>query len=362
MDDANRVITPDIHDMDDDSDAYTLAAALVYLRLPNIAPYPPIPGAGTRTFYRDKVVSICSTVAAQGVPTDVDARSRNPLGYILAADMINLGTADPIVDASFRAWIVSWLPQVRTTHDNRPNNQGLFAGGTRVAADIALGDAASVADETVAWDVFSRWLGEDQSPYLLSQWGGPERFTAWQAESFPFFRGINRMGMQALDCTGALRNVDGVLPDDQRRADCSGCMWDCTAPPAPGCPPPIGTGTCKFTWHTTTGVLVGPAKTNYAYTALQGALGQAVIHYRRGKDPWTIPDATFALKRAFVWLRDEAHQPVNDPINGDCDLWQASIANRLYPGLNLYEDLNTATEPGFQVGYSDWTTQCSTWP
>jgi hypothetical protein len=41
---------------------------------------------------------------------------------------------------------------------------------------------------------------------------------------------------------------------------------------------------------------------------------------------------------------------------------QASIANRLYPGLNLYEDLSTATEPGFQVGYSDWTTQCSTWP
>ena len=121
-DHANLNITPDIHNMDDDSDAYTLAAGLVYLRLPNIMPYPPIPGAQTRPFYRAKVVSICSIVASQGVPSDVDARVRNPLGYILAADMIDLGQADPIVDASFRSWILSWLPQ-GADHAQQPAQQ-----------------------------------------------------------------------------------------------------------------------------------------------------------------------------------------------------------------------------------------------
>jgi hypothetical protein len=69
------------------------------------------------------------------------------------------------------------------------------------------------------------------------------------------------------------------------------------------------------------------------------------------------------MKRAYVWLRDTANQPVNDPVNGGgCDLWQAYIANRVYPGLDLHENPTVAVEPGFQVGYADWTTQCSTWP
>jgi hypothetical protein len=94
-----------------------------------------------------------------------------------------------------------------------------------------------------------------------------------------------------------MRDVVGALPVDQRRGDCSQCGWNC-AIPIEGCPPPVGTGTCSFTWDTLTTKIVGqpaslgPAKTNYAYTALQGALAQSVIHYRRGRDSWTIPEAT----------------------------------------------------------------------
>jgi hypothetical protein len=104
-------------------------------------------------------------------------------------------------------------------------------------------------------------------------------------------------------------------------------------------------------------------KTNYAYTGLQGVLGQAVIHYRRGRDPWTVPTATFAVRRAFEWLRDVAAHPVEDfAVNNTNDLWQSYVVNRLYPGLGLYEDLTTAVDPGFQVGYTDWSTRCTTWP
>jgi hypothetical protein len=353
LDDANGTITPMVNDMDDTSDVLTLAVALVYLRLPgppdsHVLPQPPIPGAQARVYYRDKVVSICDTVS-NTIPTDPDAVGRNPLGYILAADIINLAQVNPTVHTKFSNWIAGWLPTARNLHNTRPNNVGLFAGSSRVAADIYINDATG--DELAAWEIFRRWLGEGTSPYTQTQWGGSEDFFAWQAEAWPLFSGINRIDTMAPDCNGVMRDVDGVLPDDQRRGDCSSCGWNCSTPVA-GCPPAFNS--CKFTWQ--------PVKTNYAYTGLQGALAQAVIHFRRGRDPWTIPDATNAIRRAYVWLRDVAAHPVNDPVNGPNDLWQAYIANRLYPGLALFEDLTTAVDPGFQVGYADWTTRCTTWP
>jgi hypothetical protein len=349
LDDANSTIVPDVDNMDDNADARTLAVALVYLRLPNIAPYPPIPGAQTRFWYRDKVIALCDSVANTTL-TDPEAIARNPLGYILAADMINLGQADPTVDAKFRTWISSWLGAARNLHDTVPANTGLLAGATRIAADIYIGDSM---DELDAWDIFEGWLGVGTSPYTKQQWGGPRDYFAWQAEAYPAFSGINRIGTQKVDCLGNLRNVDGALPDDQRRGDCPDttvCPLNCFSE-TPGCPP---TG-CQFTWP--------PMKTNYAYTGLQGVLGQAVIHYRRGRDPWTVPTATFAVRRAFEWLRDVAAHPVEDfAVNNTNDLWQSYVVNRLYPGLGLYEDLTTAVDPGFQVGYTDWSTRCTTWP
>src|SRR6185503_6334403 len=124
------------------------------------------------------------------------------------------------------------------------------------------------------------------------------------AEEYPLFFGINRMGAMAPDCDGVMRNVDGALPDEQRRGDCNECGWNC-ATPAPGCPPDLNA--CKFSWPYDPVLGIDhPLKTNYAYTALQGVLSQAVIHYRRGRDPWTIPlDATGqptnAIRRAYVW-------------------------------------------------------------
>jgi hypothetical protein len=95
------------------------------------------------------------------------------------------------------------------THEIRPNNWGTHAGASRVATDLYLGDKADLAK---AAQVFKGWLG-DRSAYAGFTYGD----LAWQADpSKPV--GINPKG--------ATRNghlIDGVLPDDQRRA--GGFSW-----------------------------------------------------------------------------------------------------------------------------------------
>ena len=118
--DANGTIVPNVNNMNDNSDAHTLAVALVWLRLQNTTPWPPPPPTDPpehpRLYYRDKIVSICDTVA-DTIPTDPDAVGRNTLGYILAADIINLAQVNPTVHEKFRDWILDdqtgtgWLPQ-----------------------------------------------------------------------------------------------------------------------------------------------------------------------------------------------------------------------------------------------------------
>ena len=151
------------------------------------------------------------------------------------------------------------------------------------------------------------------------------------------------------------RVVAGALPDEQRRGDCNECGWDC----------PNGIGACCFTWNSITPGYTdpGPIKTNYAYEALQGALAQAVIHHRRGRDPWSIaPDANpshGALFRAFEWLQSTAHHPIGDSTNGTDDYWQTYVVNQVF--LSAFPELPNGTA-GKAVGYADWTTQYSAWP
>src|SRR6185295_5158219 len=164
----------------------------------------------------------------------------------------------------------SWLAAVRTenldgktlisTHDVRPNNWGTHAGASRVAADLYLGDKADLAK---AAQVFKGWLG-DRTAYAGFTYGD----TSWQADpSKPV--GINPKG-----ATKSGHNIDGVLPDDQRRA--GGFTW-----PAPS--------------------------ENYVWEALQGALAQAVILDRAGYAAFEWQDQ--ALLRAVTWLHSQCNYP-----------------------------------------------------
>ena len=106
-------------------------------------------------------------------------------------------------------------------------------------------------------------------------------------------------------------NIDGVLPDDQRR----------------------GGG---FTWP--------PPPENYVYEALQGALLQAELLSRAGYPAYGWGDG--ALGRAYQWL----HHVANYPAAGD-DTWQSHLVNARY---GTAYPAPVPSSPGKNFGFTDW--------
>jgi hypothetical protein len=287
---AQRAATaPDLSDQEDPSDARVLAKALVHARTGDPR-------------YRREVIEAVAAVRGTEDGGRVLALARNLLGYVVAADLVGLPAAE---DRAFRAW----LDGVRfeeldgaslvSTHETRPNNWGTHAGASRMAAAVYLGD---LEDLCRAARVFRGWLG-DRSSYAGFRFG---RDRSWHADpSRPV--GINPAG-----ATRDGHPIDGVMPDDQRRAG-------------------------AFAWP--------PPTTNYAYGALQGALAQAVILDRQGFDVWQWEGQ--ALRRAFAWLHREARYPAADD-----DTWQPHLVNHVY-GTRFPAPL--PSRPGKNVGFTDWT-------
>jgi hypothetical protein len=285
---APPLAQPHIADLTDDEDVLAMAKALVYARTGDPA-------------YRAEVIDAC--MAAIGTEDGGSALglARNLVGYVIAADLVQL---PPPQDGLFR----QWLAQVRhedlqgrtliSTHEDRPNNWGTHAGAARAAIAVYLGD---VGDLAAAATVFRGWLG-DRDAYAGFEYGE----LWWQADP------DEPVGINPAGSTIGGFPVDGVLPDDQRRAG-------------------------PFQWP--------PPQTNYVYEALQGAVAQAVILSRQGFDVWEWEDR--ALLRAVRWLHDHA----NYPATGD-DGWQPHVINHRYG--TLFPAPLPAT-PGKNVGWTDWT-------
>jgi hypothetical protein len=230
------------------------------------------------------------------------ALGRELAAYVIAADLISLKTYDPSLDTRFRQKLV----ELRTTpttdgpktlvecHERRPNNWGAHCGASRAAIAAYLGNATELA--RVA-QVFKGYIG-DRASYAGFKYGE----LSWQCNS------STPVGLNPRGCTKSGRNVDGVMPDDQRRG-----------------------GT--FRWP--------PPKENYAYEGLQGLLVQAQILRRAGYDSFQWQDS--ALWRAFNWLYTQARFPAT----GD-DSWQPHLVNRIY-GSTL------PSRPGKNMGWTDWT-------
>jgi hypothetical protein len=127
---------------------------------------------------------------------------------------------------------------------------------------------------------------------------------AWQADpSKPV--GINPKG-----ATKNGQSIDGVLPDDQRRAG-------------------------GFTWP--------PQQENYVWEGLQGAVVQAELLQRAGYDAWNWSDR--ALLRAVMWETNVARFPAQ----GD-DAWQIWLVNHAY-GTTFPA---SAANSGKNMGFTDW--------
>jgi len=281
---------PKISDQENQNDTYALAGALYYAKTGDKA---------IRTKVRNAIVSAKGTEKGGRVL----ALARNLQSYVLAADLIDLRSLSASDDASFRSWLSSVRRASMTEcsnliacNESRPNNWGTHSGAARVAADIYLGDRV---DLDRAATVFRGWLGE-RSAYAGFKYGD----TSWQA---------NPSAPVGINPAGAKKNgvdVDGVLPDDQRR----------------------GGSCCKL------------VKENYVYEALQGATVTAYLLARQGYTPWKWGNE--ALRRAYQW-----EVRVNKfPATGD-DNWEPWIINKVY-GTTLAAPSPTTAGKGF--GFTDW--------
>lgn len=281
--------SPNLKDLNASHDVLTLAGALYYARTGD---------AAMRKKVADAIMSAPGTESGGRTLEP----SRNIVSYVISADLINLQDFDATKDAAFKTWLSSVRNKtldgktIISTHDVRPNNWGTHAGATRVAIARYVGDTADLAK---AAKVFQGWLG-DRNAYSGFEYGDLD----WQSDkSKPV--GINPKG-----ATIQGKNVDGVLPDDQRRAG-------------------------GFTWP--------PQKENYAWEALQGATVQAWLLHRAGFDVFNWSDK--ALLRAVTWLYTVA----NYPAEGD-DTWIPWVYNKVY-GTSF------ATKPagqGKNMSYTDW--------
>jgi len=242
--------------------------------------------------------AILGAIGSESSSVDALAPSRNVCAVVLAADLVGLDVSAWVLDVRSRVW-----PDGRSiisTHEDRPNNWGTHAGASRLACSIYLRDWPDVAH---CARVLAGWLGY-RSIYASFEYGD----LCWQENpSAPV--GVN--------------HGNGVMPEEQRRCGCS------------------------------------PCKTNYAYEAMQGVVTQGVLFDRLGAPGvWNVRQR--AIRRAYVWLRDENEQPLTDPVNGSNDWWQAFIVNKAYPGLGL--EVPPVTRPGRSVGYAEWTALAPSWP
>jgi len=251
--------------------------------------------------YRTEVVNAMMAIIGTENGGDPLAVWRNAGTYVISADLVNM-PADK--DVTFRSFLRKLQTEkidgksIIDVHSKRPNNFGTHAGVGRMAIALYLGDLAELANAAA---VFKGWLG-DRASYAGFSYGD----LSWQCDpSKPV--GINTRG-----CMKESHSIDGVLPDDQRRAG-------------------------SFRWP--------PPKENYVYEALQGALVQAVILKRAGYDAFSWDDK--ALLRAFQWLHNEA----NFPSEGD-DTWEAPLVDYFY-GSHFWD--GSTTRPGKNMGWTDWT-------
>jgi len=289
---------PVLSNQDQNNNVYVLAKALVYAR------------TGT-TRYRDEVVLNCMAAINTELGGRTLALGRELAAYVIAAELVGLDPADDLI---FRAWLRRTLTEVldsktlQSTHEDRPNNWGTLAGGSRAAVAVYLGDAAEIARTA---QVFRGWLGDRSSYAGFSYQFGSQGADTWMPDpSQP--RPVNPAGSTILG-----HNVDGALPDDISR----------------GCP---------FQWP--------PCHTGYAWEGFAGAVLQAEILARQGYDTWNWENQ--AMRRIAAYLDYLDQQFGGWWTDTDDEQFVPWIINRAY-GTQFRTNLPARF--GKNMAWTDWT-------
>lgn len=327
----NSTTSPDLGNQNDATDTNTVAKALVYAR------------TGDRA-YGDQVVATLKTLVnthpiSESKKWDWLGILRSLGSYAISASLIDLRSYDSNFDQNvFRPWlsqarsalVEGGRGSVISAQEKRPNNFGSHAVASRVAADLYLNDTT---DLERAITVFRGYLGNRAMYSNTISPGFSFGKLMWQADqSKPV--GINPVGA-ILTINGGLRNVDGVIPDDQRR-----CSED--------------KGQSTAVWP--------PCKTNYTWEATQGNIVAAELLYNAGYPAYEWENK--ALLRSVQWMYNTTFADGNKfPAEGD-DRWLVYIINKRYgtnfapnPAVNPAKASTTSFAPGKMMGYSDWTHQ-----
>lgn len=288
--------TAKISDQDNKHNARTLAVALVYART----------GVGS---YREKARAAIMSAIGTEVGGRVLALGRNLGGYVFAADLIDLKAYSPSDDARFRTWLAAvrtanigghgrWYALTQT-HEDTANNWGTFAGASRLAASLYLGDTADVQR---AAKVFQGWLG-DRSAYAgFSKTAGYN--ATWACDDGSWVP-VNP------SCALSGINVDGALVEDVSRGG--------------GLAMPPGSSGMSYSWE-----------------ALQGVFVQAELLYRQGHPSFDWSNK--ALLRAMGFMQRAGWNPTG------VARYLPWMANARY-GTSFP---TTAAGYGRLMGYTDW--------
>lgn len=297
---TKEVTAPTLGNQDSDVNTIILAKALVYAR------------TGTAN-YRDEVMAALDVITHNNTENVENGGStlalgRKLVGYVIAADLIELSSVNPGLDADFRAKLRELLSKpfdtstgkqnLRETHETRPNNWGTHAGASRIAIAIYLDDKNELARAAA---VFYGYLGNRP---VYNNFNFDDDLS-WQADP------ANPVGINPVGATKEGHSIDGAIPEDIRRGG-------------------------PFQWP--------PLRTGYPWEALQGAVVQAELLQRAGYPAWSWENN--ALLRAVQFLYSIDWAPEAD------DRWIPCLINHAYH-TNLPVDLKAT--PGKNMGFTCWT-------
>lgn len=200
----------DVSNQDSEHGVRTMALALVAARLDRDA---------DRALVRDAIDVVIGTESGKTGGHSKRNRilgvGRNLASYVIAADLIGLPTFAPDVDGRFRAWLRVLLtkpptaayPDLTLTAGDAtdPGNWGAYAGASRAAAALYLGDLVDVQRSA---DALRHYLGDGAG----FAWRD-DRDLSWAADpAAP--RPINPPGSERDG-----HDISGIIVADMRRGD-----------------------------------------------------------------------------------------------------------------------------------------------
>jgi hypothetical protein len=317
--------TPNLQNQTLSHAAYALAGALVYARTGD---------ASLRAKTRDAIMAAKRTMdepaewncCGSSVPeqnTRSLGVSRQIYGYVIAADIIDLASYDATNNTEFTDWVrvicTTPLPQsvrpnqpdftIAYDHENWCTNWDGWAGASRIAASLYVGDLADVARSDSIFHAYSDRSFYPRNAPAYARYGYFQPTSAWQDA----FACGTSSSWTCINPAGCDPVVDGALVEDISRS--------------------------SFSWPP------GAIGMMYSWEMLQGLFIQAEMLRRQGYDTYNYGNQ--GLKRAMDFMVRAGYQ-----MSYRSQRWVPWLANHRY-GTSYETPLPLG--PSYAMSWTDWT-------